>query len=418
MTIPSRTELQIVQAVADRLAVRESGTATGGSTSALVCASYPFRTNRGNANSVEYANEEIYPTSGAEAGNARDISAWIPGAGAFTVGDNWATGPANADTFDIYKRGVKYSDIARAVRKALRDRRYVDFVPLTLVTDGDMESTAAGTWGTTSGCTFTKITAGTYWGERSGRVANSGANGYLPSTRIAVQEQDGYYLEASYRAVSGTPKLIAYDETNSTEIKSKSPDQASGDWGKIAFNFTIPNNCTSIVIRLSGVEASADIYWDNVGLVRQGATQIPLPDYITEAGQFYGLYRQVPGYERADMGQFIKWFWCDIVPDHGNPTQMFKVTAQPHFHQVPWAKVSRAYAETSGYTSTTKMPYRWLEIATTVNLLEMLKNRAPSREQQQWEKICDAQRRVLSVWDARLGPPPVFRHQFASPPTV
>jgi hypothetical protein len=417
VSIPSRTLLQIVQAVADKLAIRESGTATGGTTGTLVANAYPFYTARTDANTVQYANAEIRPTSGTEAGNARDISAWAPTTGTFTVGKAWATGPANNDTFDIYLRGVRYDQIKAAVNRALRERKYVTMTPLTLVPDGDMESSGVTSWGTASNTTATKVsTAGNlYRGTYSLFCNNSDVNGYLPSAEIPVTEGDQYNIEAVCKQTIGTAKLIVYDATNSAEIENEGTEDEGLEWVKIAYTFNVPSGCKKIVVRLLGEEANADIYWDNVILLRSGATEIALPDWITEPSQVLGVKRQVVGYERADMDTFVDVRWYDVVADMGSPLNMYRLHVSPRTYEAMWLVASKPYSELATDSATTTMQREWLELAALVNLLEDLKNRAPNREQQQWEKEYERKRRVLAAWDARRMPQPAFRWGFASP---
>jgi hypothetical protein len=417
VSIPSRTLLQIVQAVADKLAIRESGTATGGTTGTLVANAYPFYTARTDANTVQYANAEIRPTSGTEAGNARDISAWAPTTGTFTVGKAWATGPANNDTFDIYLRGVRYDQIKAATNRALRERKYVTMTPLTLVPDGDMESSGVTSWGTASNTTATKVsTAGNlYRGTYSLFCNNSDANGYLPSAEIPVTESDQYNIEAVCKQTIGTAKLIVYDATNSVEIENEGTEDEGLEWAKIAYTFNVPSGCKKIVVRLLGEEANADIYWDNVILLRSGATEIALPDWITEPSQVLGVKRQTVGYERADMDTFVDVRWYNVVADMSNPLNMYRLHVSPRTYEAMWLVASKPYSELATDSATTTMQREWLELAALVNLLEDLKNRAPNREQQQWEKEYERKRRVLAAWDARRMPPPAFRWGFASP---
>jgi hypothetical protein len=417
VSIPSRTLLQIVQAVADKLAIRESGTATGGTTGTLVANAYPFYTARTDANTVQYANAEIRPTSGTEAGNARDISAWAPTTGTFTVGKAWATGPANNDTFDIYLRGVRYDQIKAATNRALRERKYVTMTPLTLVPDGDMESSGVTSWGTASNTTATKVsTAGNlYRGTYSLFCNNSDVNGYLPSAEIPVTEGDQYNIEAVCKQTIGTAKLIVYDATNSAEIENEGTEDEGLEWVKIAYTFNVPSGCKKIVVRLLGEEANADIYWDNVILLRSGATEIALPDWITEPSQVLGVKRQTVGYERADMDTFVDVRWYNVVADMSNPLNMYRLHVSPRTYEAMWLVASKPYSELATDSATTTMQREWLELAALVNLLEDLKNRAPNREQQQWEKEYERKRRVLAAWDARRMPPPAFRWGFASP---
>ncbi len=153
----NRSLLQVIQAVADTLNARESGTATAGAAGALTCATYPFITNLTNADTSRYVGDEMYITAGTSIGDRRQITAYAPSTGVFTASANWTATPTTSSTFDIYKRGLQHDYLKDRVNEALAELTYRTISPLTLVTDGDMETSGVGSW-TATGSTFTKVT--------------------------------------------------------------------------------------------------------------------------------------------------------------------------------------------------------------------------------------------------------------------
>jgi len=420
MAIPSRTLLQICEAVADDLAALEQGTATGGSTTTAVCANYPWKDETTGASTKTYVGCEIVPTAGTDSGKARRVSAYAPSTGTLTATPAWTTGIANTNTFDVYKRGIRYDQIKAAVNKALRERRYVTKVPLTLVPDGDMEETLTTSWGTAVDCTMTKVaTAGNLFkGTLSGRVKNTAANGYQPSASISVQENDGYYLEAEYRAAVGTPNLSVYDVTNSAEIDYDEPDNAGTAKGKLSLSFTVPADCYQVAVHLRGEEATADIYWDDVILHRQNATEMPLPDYITDKGQLLRVLTQLVG-QRTDEDLWAPYHWFRPVPDMSNPLAMWRVQLDPPMGcRGVWLEVKRPYSELSADTSTTTMPREWIELAGTVELLDTLRKRSPGQETEQWKSLYAERRKKLRRMDRNYGPGVTYHTGFSTPANV
>lgn len=416
MSIPSRTLRQICEAVADDLGALEQSTATGGSTTTLVCASYPFKDETTSASTAAYVGCEVLPTDGDEDGEPRRVKTWAPSTGTFTVTPAWSTGPASTDTFDIFKRGIRYDMIKKAVNKALRERRYVTKVPLTLVPDGDMENSDTSSWGTAVDCAMTKVaTAGNLFkGTLSGRVKNTAANGYQPSASIPTTSGKGYYLEAEYRAAVGTPNLSIYDVTNSAEIDYDEPDNAGTAKGKLSLSFTVPEDCYEIAVHLRGEEATADIYWDDVILHRQGAIEMPLPDYITEKGHLLRVVTQRVG-QLVDEDLWVPYPWHMPIADLTNPLAMWRVQVDPPLStRGVWLEVKRPYTELSLDTSTTTMPREWIELAAEVELLDMLRKRSPGQETEQWKALYNEKRKKLRAMDLRRTEI-AYRRGFSSP---
>ncbi len=424
MAIPSRTLLQLCQAVADALDARESGTATGGSTTTLVCASHPFMSSLTGASTNTYKLCEIRPTDGDEEGEARDIITYAPSTGTFTVGLAWATGPGNGDTFDIYKRGIRYDAIKAAVNRALRKRYYRTVVPLTEVIDGDMEANGTTSWTAATGATLSKVgTSGNLWrGLQSLRVQNDSTDDYAQSTSINVEPGTGRYVEAKYRAASGTAELVAYDVTNSKEIDSRTAETVGREqgleWNKLWFTFTVPDDCKQIAYRLQGQEADADIYWDDVISFRAGAREMALPDYIVREGQVVRVMRQTFAGKRGDTDSFTDYFHWMLIPDQSSVMNLWRVQFEPFLSEPVWLEVSRPFGELSTDSSVCYADQEWIELAATVELLDVLKSRAPSQEVQHWRSLYKEKKDELVMLDSVMQAGPVLKWGFRSVPNT
>lgn len=387
MASPATELLAAIQMVADNLNLRESGAATSGTAGGvdLICASWPFKNASANANNNKYLNDEQKVTSGTtNLGALRGIITYDPATGKFTPSSVWPAA-ITTETFDIYKREVRYNDIKSAINQALRERRYEGLWPLTLIPDGDFEASSTSAWGTAVNATFTKVaTAGNLLrGAQAGRILNTGANGYLPSAAMMVVPSDSYYLEAKVRAAVGTAKLIAWDNTNSAEITSET--WANQGWGKISYTFTLPSTCESLVIRPGGVGASDDSYWDDVILRRTGAREVALPDWIVDPGQVLDLYCASGGGSDVFDEDLYQLKHYNILPDAGNPLNMYKIAPFTGVSGPLWIRARKAYAELSADTDTTIMPANWLTTAATYQLLERLVNRHPGQEAVAWK---------------------------------
>lgn len=418
MATATRTYLQLRQEVARRLNAYENGTLTAVAVNSATCASYPFKTALTNADSNKYVGDEIYFTDGQFTPLANQIITYAPTTGAFTPGLNWTDGGTDPTTFDIYRKGITTDMLGVAVNRALRKMRYASLVPLSILADADCDESGVTSWGTASNVTATKvITAGNVnRGMRALRTLCTSANGYLPTAAHAVRSNRAYYVQADVRAAVGTAKLIAWDSTNGAEIDSATYTYQG--WGRLYFTFTTPATCESLTLRLGGVGAADDAYWDDVMLYPADATEISLPSYITNPGQVrYVKY----GFADAehDTNALQDYYWFKVSNDWSNPLNQFKLTLYPATRSGPiWLEVSRVPAALSADADTCFLDRDWVELAAEVELLDMLVNRQPGQEAVAWKIELGRKQKELRHMSARFMPGPIIRSGFSTPPTT
>ena len=370
------TLLTLCQDVAGNLDSLEQGTATGGAVSSLIAANFPFLNSAGSTSS--YINSVIYISDTdddlAPINEERIITAYAPTTGTFTPAQDFTAAPAASDTFDIYKGGISFTDVKAAVNKCLRNLRYTTISPLTLVTDGDMETSGVGTWAATN-ATSSKLTTGAtsvLYGAQSLRVLNSAANGFAVSGAIPLIDSDTYILQARVRAVTGTANLVAYDATNSADIKSES--WAKSGWGTISFTFTTPSTCKSLTIRLRNDGASDDSYWDNVILLRSNSREVPLPSWISQLDQVRRVLYDTER-DEFDIDNLREVITYDLRPDTINPNWSYWVSLPHTIANAIWIEATRPFTELSAASSTTTADRYMAGLGGTVELLSTLMGR-------------------------------------------
>jgi hypothetical protein len=400
MTIPSRTLIQLIQDVARSLGAYESGTATGGTTTTIVSATYPFKTGRSNASTKTYEGCEIRCTDATNTSviDVREITAYAPSTGTFTV-DTLSFTAANTDTFDIFKKGLRYADIKAAINRALRKRYYRYITPISLVNDADMESSGTTAWTAINSATLAKTSNDAddvFRGYQSLKITNTQADGGAKSNVIDVIPGVSYHVEALVRAETGTAVLAAYDSTNSALIESES--WAYQGKGRIGFSFTTPATCEQIYISMSAAGASDVTHWDDVILYRPGATTLVLPDFITHPGQVLRVLGNYAREDKADNDMFTPIIWANIEPNQSSLLNQYKLTVPPIAYPV-YIDTIRPWAELSTDASICYANRDWIELAATVELLDEIRNRAPGQETQAWTKLYLEKKRELRSLD-------------------
>lgn len=388
MAVASRTFLQLVEKVADNLQALEQGTLTAASSGSSTAANFPYKTNLANADANKYVGCQFYTTSGtAPTQNPQEITAYAPSTGVFTLGLASATPPDATSTFDIFKKGLTIADLRKAVNNAVRKMQYKYLVPVTMLVDGDCDTSGVASWGTVSNATATKVSgAATLWrGALALNIANSSANGYLPSAAVNVHPSSAYLLLAITRAPTGTSNLIAWDSTNSAEIESESV--ASYDWQTLGFAFTTPATCYQITVRLSNTHASGTSNWDDVILLPLGAREIRFPDWVTKPGQVIRVLRMP--LSTAEEADELTRYSCpsfNVVPDMNNPNGMFKLKLPSSIQEPVWIEAWRNYADLSLDADTITADRHILELWATAEMLNLLINKAPGEEAKAWKE--------------------------------
>lgn len=264
-----------------------SGTASGGTAITLVDVGDQGLRDGGMAASY-FAGAWVLLTSGADSGQWRQItpSGYAPTTGILTVGGAWPTGPSSGVTYEIYTTfdPTQWNTI---IDDALARLRFRTRTPLTLCTDGDMETSADANW-TESSATDAKLTTGAFvFGTQALTVTNTGANGYVQSDNIPCNPSDSFTVWADYQATAGTARLRLWDVTNSSSIAVDTGTDAglNNEGGMIMVSGTTNATTRNVAVRLIGDEATAIINWDNVIVMRSGRRRYPIPTWITERDQ-------------------------------------------------------------------------------------------------------------------------------------
>ena len=277
--------------------------------------------------------------------------------------------------FGVYSKHVPVSMIKSAINRALAKRTYESWYPLTLLVDGDMETSGVGDHTAVASGVPTKVatpTTDVLFGPQSLKVAAAGTASGSRFEAISVEPlvQNTWLLWAIVRADVGDAKLQAWDATNSAEIDSKTWTYEG--WGVLCFTFTVPLTCRTLHVRLLGNSASDIAFWNRVGLLPVG-DMVPAPDWMETRGQLKGLYQTGTGSPGSPfIGNPTQVTWSRLESDMSAVGSQFKIRV-PRISGPLWAVVRRPFASLSAMTDTTFMPRYWANAAAKFELLRVLR---------------------------------------------
>ncbi len=157
--------------------------------------------------------------------------------------------------------------------------------PISLVADGDFEGATITTNWTGTSATPTYETTIVWGGKASGKVANSGANGYIQSAAIEVAPLRAFRITAKVRATTGIPVMTLIDLSHSNAViatvTATSPTGAAA-WEDIMLPGSLPDGCFRVALRLGSAGASDVTYWDDVTLYYDQMTSLAGPSWFTQ----------------------------------------------------------------------------------------------------------------------------------------
>ena len=284
----STTRLSLTQSVGNELG-RVSGTCSAAGTTVLISdtsADSPFDPDDEN---TLYKNawakiEADGAATPLNVGEVRRVSSYSVGV-SVTASRGFTNSTTTTQSYGIYQgvppaRVATQKGIVEYINDTLRSLLHRELTLITLVTDGDMETSGTANW-TASNASVTKVALAVLVEHKGGLgkyvlgVANTVANGYATTATMWAGSGRTFSVIAECYCKIGTAKLQLWDATNSAEIESKTSDQT--DWRYIYLEGLIPATCESVQVRLIGVESNASIYWDNVSLLAEGARRFNLP---------------------------------------------------------------------------------------------------------------------------------------------
>jgi len=148
-----------------------------------------------------------------------------------------------------------------SINRLLRNMRYPAYLPVTMITDGDMEDTGVTNWAAVGSPTTREKSDTTDSGLPFGRqvlhiAAGDGVG--ATSNAVSVDESENLYVAVPIDLVSGSADVILYDSTNSTALKTVNVTELNPCM--VLFQQAPGSSTANVTVRLLGSEASSEFY--------------------------------------------------------------------------------------------------------------------------------------------------------------
>ncbi len=240
---------------------------------------------------------EIYP-SGDDASSQIIRTSKALHTGSFTIASGTITvapgfnGDAGADMLMgigaemLFYRGERPDLHVNSINRLLRNMRYPAYLPVTMVTDGDMEDTGVTNWAAVgSPTTRTKAPttdSGLPFGRRALHIVGGDQEGATSNT-VSVDENENLHVAVPIDIVSGSVDVILYDTTNSTALKTVTVNEFTPCM--VYFQQSPVSTTVNVTIRLLGSESSSEFYAGPVFLWSADRVRYPADTSSLERGR-------------------------------------------------------------------------------------------------------------------------------------
>lgn len=283
--------------------------------------------------------------------------------------------------------------------------------PLTLLADGDMETSGVGNR-THVTATVTKDTDaadvfGPLGGTQSLQVITTSANGYSrETTHMKVEGSAGYYVWALVRADGAfTATIWVHDETNDSAIDDATWEH--NDWGVLTLGFTTPATCDEVSIRLGAAENSATVHFNNVIVQRNGRWHYDVPSWVQAPdADIEGLY-SFAGNTAGSLDLQREDIEAILADSHSiNPAA---ISLEMGTRGVPIFLKARASflletAVLSANTTTSAAPIEWVTPMAIQELLDNVVGDVPGINVDDWESLRQRWLRRARAMNSRHSP--------------
>lgn len=389
--------------------------------------------------STRFDGGRLRVTSGTYAG-AETYVDYVDTANGFVYVDPALPGAlADTDEYEIWLRGIDPNDADRARDDALdRVCSVWRLNPISIVADGDMDSSGVTHWAIAGAATRTKQFSShpeANWRRELAVVHTTAASDYVKSDSIICRPGERFFVQVPVRAyvtsshAKATASIEVRDITNTADV-SLGGLKTSGygyGWDFISLLFTIPAGCYEIQLWLKSDTDASTTVWAPINIHKRQKTRLSLPDRIRtkkRVGTFYTAANINPAdSEVADWAPKLKPFLNVERVQQGVQVQ---VNLTPPTMELPiyyyergfFDRLSTDYKTTAhrsaGDAATTDCPLEYAIAGTAERLSKKMLEKGFAEWQPEWVRASAD----LSRWEMEFGPEPQLISESESVPFI
>lgn len=273
--------------------------------------------------------------------------------------------------------------VREAINRVLDSLRRDIYLPLTLVTDGDMEATGTTDW-TASNATLAKDTTTVLHGRRSLSVTATAASGQARSANVNVKPGEELLVAAFVFITGGDQgRLVLWNVTNGAEIDRAQTDITG--WALLFFKVNAPATCEQVQLRLEAVNNTDVVYFNSAILLQTRTSIYDYPSTLDWSEELDRVFYFPIGEEISTTfsdnahgvfeNRFQHWSHFSVLKDETAVTP-YRASLHKRPSKAPLFILGRQpYAELSAETDTTVAPDDIVRDMTVAELLETLARR-------------------------------------------
>lgn len=259
------------------------GETTAAGTTATLVDTDNLKETSGAADAGRYDGQwlRFMDSAGTPVENIRIIKSYAPSTGTLVPEANFDNASGSGKAYEIHQK-LHPTRLKTCITDALAEMRYQEILPLTLLSDGDMEGGTVGTyWGSTN-ATVAYDTSTVLFGKQSLKITDSGSGeGYAtPTTYVSVTPGEQLIIWAPIYSNQQGVKLVLWDVQGATTIDDARHDEEG--WGLLFFTATVPEDCYEVYFRIAVMTASGVAYVDHIGILRANQKVYNSPSWLTK----------------------------------------------------------------------------------------------------------------------------------------
>ncbi len=359
-------------------------TATGGSVTTIAASSYAFT----DAPTTKYSGVYVYvatTTDGlAPQGEIRQVrsAGFVGSTGTWTVSPAFSAAVESGDII-IFLYGLHRSDYVQCLNRGVTNCYVEAWLPLTLIADGDMESSGVASWsavGTPTTRAKTATAANVLLGKRALSLASDATDEGATSVAVPVTAGEQLIFSAPISCPTGSVRAQLWDATNSAEIYGATVSQEA--WTEVRFQAGVPATCKNVTIRFISKTASSTWYVGWAGLLSQERDYYRVPSTMGETNFIEEVLALPQGYPSTVGDSYIIFSEERLFPwPHGEPIKDYQgansftlSVATPSAYPL-FVKFRRPETALSADSDTTSLPAEAVERTALHHLFKILAGR-------------------------------------------